>query len=710
MKQILKVLHITNHPGTILNANHVAKYINNHVNSYLDIIINTISWSYSYYINESRSNEIFKLFQDEIESYNILLFSDTPMYARPFLQNIDKHTCFIIQYVANRYDWGIWNFEDNAFYKLYSNMSRHNRVRFIADNNYDQYYAQQKGNIQFKFDTSVRLTPYVSDTLIILNNENRCKFFIQNRGSNINSYCQILNNLNIKYDVFDSHHRYRDKEHICEYLGIFLLPYQVNVQALWENLGYGIIHFIPSRRFLKELFKTGWYYWEELNKGEHLLEKSIELCEWYAKDLQHCFEYFDSWEELQIKYQDLVSTDEYPVWYIEKKQKILNTVLDNNIININKWFILFYDYLKLRPTIVTMFYNIRKKDGDESNYHRKQETFYALAEQFILKLKIPLMICMDPDDNELYNFVNKTRINNGLDNITYCYREKFENTYFYKYVDQIENNRKDYIIYNGNPRHETSRYITLNNNKFYFIDKAIELNKFGSDKFIWLDMGINHVAKDPFEIVNWQFKIPDKIKQLCINPFLENDEPKDLFHNIFHHTAGGLFTGNKIYLSKYIELFKLKLEQILNEGWYQIDEAIMTIVQKENRDLFEFYYGDYEGIIKNYNEPEYSMNLIMKNIEKTLIFNKSNETFKIMVYLVPYFLRECNQYSGHFYQFIKYNIICNYYHNNFMLLDSVIDLINKKLVMNDNNMKILLENNKNNLNFYNNKDKIKYLI
>ena len=136
----------------------------------------------------------------------------------------------------------------------------------------------------------------------------------------------------------------------------------------------------------------------------------------------------------------------------------------------------------------------------------------------------------------------------------------------------------------------------------------------------------------------------------------------------------------------------------------------MTMVQRENRDLFEFYYGDYESIIKNYIEPEYSMNLIMRGVDKTLNYNKVNETFKIMLYLLPYFLKEGNQYSGHFYQFIKYNIICNYYCNNFMLLDSVIELINKKISQNDNRINDLLEVNKQNLNYYSNKDKINKII
>ena len=63
--------------------------------------------------------------------------------------------------------------------------------------------------------------------------------------------------------------------------------------------------------------------------------------------------------------------------------------------------------------------------------------------------------------------------------------------------------------------------------------------------------------------------------------------------------------------------------EILEDGWYQIDEAVMTIVQRENRDLFIFYYGDYEGIIANYFEPDLShLNFFgaNQNIKKCFYF------------------------------------------------------------------------------------------
>ena len=711
----LKILHISNHVGTIANANSVVQHLEKH---YPDVRIelNHLKWPFSYYITEQQADEIFAHFRNHITQFNVLLFTDTPMCARPFLQNIDNHNCYVIQYVVNRIDWGLWSSPDDIYLDMFKNLSQqHPRVRFISDNRYDQFYAEQTTSIKFIFKDCVRLCPVLAEQVILPSKSQ--KLFIQNRGNHIGNYQHILDNLNIEYDVFgEGFAPYKDKEQICEYLGILHLPYQVNIQSLWENLGYYIVYFIPSAKFLKELITMcNWYYWEEKTRDPTLLQKSIELSEWYSPDLSQCFEYFDSWDELAVKYEvfkknNVIQTLQMlPAWYLERRVAINKTAHKNVSDNIRKWHLLLNNVVNQQPLIVTMFYNVRKKDNDISDFHRKQEKFYELAANFILKVKAPLFICMDEDDEDLYTFVMEQRYKNGLAEITYCYRENFEKSYFYKYVPRIRELQGQYTIYNGNPRHETPLYITLNNNKFYYMERAIEINPTNANKFMWLDMGINHVAKEPFLLEEWLSSIPvDKIKQMCINPYLERDEPRDLFHNIFHHTAGGLFAGGVEPMRRYIELYKAKVEQIYNmENWYQIDEAIMTMIQRENRDLFEFYYGDYEGIIANFNSrPRYSIDLILKGASKCLTFNNTSECFKIMKYLEPYFMEELNQKCEMFYKFIIFNIICNYYQNGGKLLESVIELINKHIESGDNMMKNVISSNMNNLGFYSNRCKI----
>ena len=361
------------------------------------------------------------------------------------------------------------------------------------------------------------------------------------------------------------------------------------------------------------------------------------------------------------------------------------------------------------PTIVTMIYDIRKLENDTIEHNRKVNNYIELAKNFLLKLPYPIVVFIDNDEKEIYDALYKIRADNFLLHLTYIYKLDFKETYFYKDLSKIEELQQKFCIRNGDLNHETPLYVILNNNKFCFMERTIELNPFNSSHFIWMDFGINHVARDTDFIHEWINKVPDKIKQLCINPYIENIEPKTYFQNIYHNCAGGLFSGSKENMLTYIELFKQKTEQIYSEDWYQIDEAVMTMVQRENYELFDFFYGDYEGIISNYLKPLHSWWLINSNIEKCLRMNSTKYLYNILIYLDSYFLLEENQNSGGFYKYITNNIICNYYQNSHRLRNEVVYLINLKLEKDDQNVRDILNFNKNNLNYYENKDMINFL-
>lgn len=322
----MSALHLTSHIGTRKNIENVFKFLNIENKLVTQKCINT-----SYYYNENTSNELWNYYSDKLDGINVLIFTDTSMIARPFLQNIEKHNCLIIIYITNRFDWGIWGFRDDLYYNLYAEMSNHSRVVFCADNNYDQYYALTN-NIKFLYEDSIKLTPLISENIIM---PNKNKFFIYNRGTQINKYEQYLKTQNIEYDLYgEGFDRFKNNESICEYTGFIHLPYQTNIQSLWENLGYFIIYFIPSKTFIIELIRqdNAWYYWEEKNRPYELLMKSIELSEWYNEDNQELFEYFESWDDLKYKIENI--NDEY---IINKKHKIKSFIENSNNSNIQKW-------------------------------------------------------------------------------------------------------------------------------------------------------------------------------------------------------------------------------------------------------------------------------------------------------------------------------------------------------------------------------------
>lgn len=360
------------------------------------------------------------------------------------------------------------------------------------------------------------------------------------------------------------------------------------------------------------------------------------------------------------------------------------------------------------PTIVTMMYDIRKMENCKNERNRKLEGYIEFSKKFLLTLPYPMILFISPDDSYTKNAILTVRGDLGLMDKTFIYELDFKYTYFYRHLSRLEDLQRSFFILNGDIKHETPLYVILNNNKFCFIEQSIMLNPFKTTHFLWMDFGINHVARNTENIHEWITQIPDKIKQLCINPYIELDKPFYFFQNIHHNCAGGLFSGSAENMFKYCQLFKQKTEQIYNEGWYQIDEAVMTLVQLENLDMFEFFFGDYEGIVSNYLRPIESIPLILAVMNKCIALNNPYWLYKILVFLEPYYLNMVKQNkrlekNESLMNYINNSVVCDYYYNDCELRQSIIDIINSLISYANDDIKKFIEKSPN-LQYYKNKD------
>ena len=430
---------------------------------------------------------------------------------------------------------------------------------------------------------------------------------------------------------------------------------------------------------------------------------------------------YHRWLLLNIKTNDIELSEDFLFFkntYIEftcSLSMFKNRIFVSLGINDDKAFIIetcFEDIMKIfitknetkNPTIITMLYDIRSMENNQIERNRKLDSYIDFSKKFLLKLPFPIIFFID-ENEETYNAIYNSRKELNLLDKTYIYKCDFKTTYFYKDFSRLQNLQTQFNILNGELNHETPLYIILNNNKFDCIDKTIELNPFNSSHLIWMDFGINHVAESTEYIYEWINKVPDKIKQMCINPFIENVVTKQHFRFIYHNMAGGLFSGSIENMKKYSELFKNKTEEIYNNNWYQIDEAVMTMVHRENPELFDLFYGDYQGIISNYLSPIHNIDLIIRNCQKMLDYNKVKSAYDILYYCLPYF--ENNSNSELIFYFIQLNIITNYYNNNKNLLEKIVDLINLKknseIKYDKEKIYNLLEQNRVNIEYYENK-------
>lgn len=275
-------------------------------------------------------------------------------------------------------------------------------------------------------------------------------------------------------------------------------------------------------------------------------------------------------------------------------------------------------------TIVSCLYDIRKKENSISHSIRSLNDYLLLSIP-MLRTSLPMVIYTD--NEEIVEHVYKTRLD--LIEKTLIVRLPFENTFFYKDLEVLKSRMKTFTIDNWNKEKDTPLYVLLNNNKFDFLERTIQTNPFQSDFFLWMDMGIQHctnATEQEWKDVStlWEpFFCLDKqhIHQLLIHTVTKPPDMswKSYGRIIYHHVAGGLFGGYKDRLVEYIQLFKEQWNTILyQEEWWQLDEAVMTIITEKYPDKFRFFYGDYDGLISNFIHTTKSFYLVFQTAQRYL--------------------------------------------------------------------------------------------
>jgi hypothetical protein len=302
------------------------------------------------------------------------------------------------------------------------------------------------------------------------------------------------------------------------------------------------------------------------------------------------------------------------------------------------------------PVIISCFYDISNIEDNKINY-KTEDIYFKNAENFILKLPYYLIIFIDDNINSqrIENRILKSRLEH-LDK-TVIIKKKICDTYYYSYINKIyEINTQNNLIQicrNFNPY-----YLAITYNKLFFVKYAIELNPFNSSHFIWIDFGISYV----FNTINSNTlfnelriimnNIPDKVRQMSLS-YSDNQKVNNQIGNKYiginatsafiRKLAGGLFSGNKENLIIYFDLFKNKIDSLLTNNKYYIDEVIMTMVYLENKELFTLYYGCYQSIILNYFRPNINFMSILWMIKLALQNDYNDKANDILIYMLPFF-------------------------------------------------------------------------
>jgi hypothetical protein len=328
-----------------------------------------------------------------------------------------------------------------------------------------------------------------------------------------------------------------------------------------------------------------------------------------------------------------------------------------------------------KSTIITLLYNVGNPDHIE-NLLKKVHQW--------LQLSFPVIIWTDDTYYQRLTELFKSKPN------AIIYKRNIKEFEVYQIEPLIQQLYSQYVVTNRNPIKDTVLYHMLMYSRPEMWKYSITQNPFQTSKFICMDFGLVRFTNQLSEIETWTIR--DKIKMLQIYPYLTEDPEPELYFRVTHHNvAGGMVTGSSKNLLELIDLFYVELKQMIEHQWCQLDEALMACVIRKHPDLFEFYYGDYSGIISNYHKTR-DVTSVSFMLQKYLDRGHYYEVQKILNTI------DYRASTEALTVYLDYSILNNYY-----TMNGTLSPVAKDLMDDPNNqgvVSLLMIRHVNNLKFY----------
>ncbi|MCX5921921.1 MAG: hypothetical protein NTX86_01175 [Candidatus Dependentiae bacterium] len=331
----IKVLHLSFHHGCVKDFEVVAQELHLDLTSWYILEKPGAEFDgYSkgnavYNISHERAEKIWIKHKDYFNQFDAIVTSDTAPLARIFLQNGWKNPLII--WICNRFDYYDWEsrdseFPDAEYYNLFNKAATQSNVKVIGYVAYEHFYASTKGvntgdiiikpcgsienNMRYEGVSYIPHEIKKEETLFIpLRME-------PHQVQHLQSTCK-------KLGIATYCGQYNGPHDLKDFKGILHFPYQWSNLALFENMQLGLPHFVPSIKFLKELYRND----AERHLYRFFALDHLELSEWYCPENSEVMIYFDSWEDLQYKvkttdYQTL--KEKIKAFGVLHKQEMLN--------------------------------------------------------------------------------------------------------------------------------------------------------------------------------------------------------------------------------------------------------------------------------------------------------------------------------------------------------------------------------------------------
>jgi len=306
-----KILHISFHKGCLNDFDEVAKEIGLDVTQWFIRGFPAVYFDGEtrnaniYNIGHDRAKKVWNKHREFFEKFDVIVTSDTAPLSRIFIQNGWKKPLVI--WVCNRFDYhhqtpNDGQFPDQEYYELMEKASKMKNVKIVPYTEYEYLYARRKG---IYFGKKVikpigveekEIGPdFISHIPKKIKKEETIFLYPRINQKQFSYIVKECSKLGIK--TFCG--KYNGPEDLKGFKGILYFPYNASNLAMFENFQRGLIHFVPSPKFITEKKQEG-------HPIPNFIHWAIpEESDWYKDDYKDCFVYFDSWQDLKDKIENI---------------------------------------------------------------------------------------------------------------------------------------------------------------------------------------------------------------------------------------------------------------------------------------------------------------------------------------------------------------------------------------------------------------------
>jgi len=320
----MKILHLSHHIGCFKDQEYVLNKLGHEVTSLkileLGETLTVINPIESFRMSAPLARVVWSETKDYLNSFDVVLTSDTAPISRIILENIEEFTGKLVIWICNRYNYEL--FGDAEWTKLFDKANDFPNVKIVPYTLFEKVWADANGIRTEDWEVITPLGKWVanSDPVEKDNDVWVGMYWNDNKFMNLK---QKLLDMGVKAQGGDSE-RYADVNELKRHYAMITLPDAPSKLICFELIHLGVPALLPAKPLMKELKNTPGY---GIPLAPAQFDDSIiDVLEWYDPELEDCRYYYNSFEEIpklitNIKHsQDVIRENcEYHSQRLEEK-------------------------------------------------------------------------------------------------------------------------------------------------------------------------------------------------------------------------------------------------------------------------------------------------------------------------------------------------------------------------------------------------------